>query len=107
MNASSTNCLALPVFLLAAGFFLFTAFQAQQLMIDHSNLKRAYANQEEAVKQSKEIQEKLDKVATATLALAEKGNKNARAIVEAMKAKGITINPPKAEGEGKEEAKRP
>ena len=95
MNAATQNSLALPVFLLALAFFLLTAFQCQQLMIDHSALKRAHAAQEEGVKQSKLIQEKLDAIATGTLELAEKGNKNARAIVENMKARGITINPKK------------
>ncbi len=107
MNATTQNQLSLPVFVLAIAFFLLTGFQTQQIMIDHSALKRAYASQEEAVKQSKLLQDKLDAIATATLDLAEKGNKNARAIVDGMKARGVTINPKKAEAEGAKAAPAP
>lgn len=83
--------LGLPLLMLALAFFFLVGVQTQQIMIDRSALKKAYAAQEDAVKQSKELQERLDKLALGTQDLAEKGNQNAIAIVAKLKESGVTI----------------
>ena len=91
------NNQALPMLLLSLAFLFLVGFQLQQIMIDRTALKKAYAAQVDGVKQSKELQERLDKLALGTQDLADKGNTNAVAIVAKLKESGVTINPKKDE----------
>ena len=88
MNEKSWH---LPVTILALAMMLFLAFHVQQVMREAANLKNTFSNQEQLLTQSRDVQQRLDKLAVATLRLSESGNANARALVDRLKQAGITI----------------
>jgi hypothetical protein len=85
--------LQLPLLLLAVAFFLLVAFQMQQVLTDRGTLKKIHGDQQTAIDQGTQIQNRLDGLAVGTLKLAEGGNKNAKGIIDRMKELGITVNP--------------
>lgn len=88
-------CAALPLAILALAVFLSFMFQLQQTASDRTTLQQVREGQNQALVQSKEVQERLDRLAVATVRLADSGNANAKTLVERMKQAGITINPSK------------
>ena len=68
------------------------AFQAQQLMAEHQNLQTAYASQQQTVDNAGKLRASLDVLAADTQRLADSGNPNARALVDELKKRGVTIN---------------
>lgn len=85
----------LPLAILALAVLLFFAFQVQQSFADRAMLQQVRDGQAQALAQSKDVQEHLDRLAVATVGLADSGNANAKVLVERMKQAGITINPAK------------
>ena len=68
-------------------------FQAQQLYAERHALQTAYASQQQTVDNSAKLRASLDTLAADTQRLADAGNPNARALVDELKKRGVTINP--------------
>lgn len=81
---------------LAVAFFLTVAFQTYELIAQHSNLIVARDNQEAPLEQAVQIREDTEALAGETAALADKGNANARQVVDAMRQQGIALRAPQA-----------
>ena len=80
--------------LLLAGLALlgWLAFQAQQQYAERQILQTAYASQQQTVDNAGKLRASLDVLAADTQRLADGGNPNARALVDELKKRGVTIN---------------
>ena len=67
-------------------------FQAQQLAAERQALQTAYASQQQTVDNSAKLRASLDTLAADTQRLADSGNPNARALVDELKKRGVTIS---------------
>ena len=67
-------------------------FQAQQQYAERQILQSAYASQQQTVDNAGKLRASLDVLAADTQRLADGGNANARALVEELKKRGVTIN---------------
>jgi uncharacterized protein HemX len=85
-----------PALLLALAFVLWLAFQAVQLVREQQQLTVATANLQAQTQVATKLRAALDALATSTAKLAADGNANARVIVEELRKRGVTINPPGA-----------
>lgn len=81
---------------LAVAFFLTVAFQTYELIAQHTNLTVARDAEEAPLEQAVQIREDTEALAGETAALADKGNANARQVVDAMRAQGIALRAPQA-----------
>ncbi len=86
----------LPLLLLAIAMSTSLVFQTVQLAHERQQLELMSAGLLPQEQASIKLRASLDKVATATAKLAAEGNVNARAIVEQLRSRGVTINPSKA-----------
>ncbi len=86
---SPVVALALIVF----SFFVWTGFQTLQLIQEKQNLKTLRAAQETPMQNSLKVRNQLDAIAAETAKLADRGNPNARLLVEELRKRGVTINP--------------
>jgi hypothetical protein len=77
-------------------FFLTVAFQTYQLIREHSNLENAQTGQQNPLEQSVQMRQETEGLAGDIAALADKGNANAKQIVEGMRSQGITLRAPTA-----------
>ena len=68
------------------------AFQAQQQYGERQILQTAYASQQQTVDNAGKLRASLDTLAADTQRLADGGNPNARALVDELKKRGVTIN---------------
>jgi hypothetical protein len=82
-----------PILILTLSFAGWSGFQTTQLVQEKENLAALRAVQDKQVEDSKKLRDGLDKLAKATLALANRGNTNARLIVDELQRRGVTINP--------------
>jgi hypothetical protein len=80
--------------LVAFVLFLTLAFQLSQVMRDHENLHDALARQDQPLENLTRIQSQLDTLAVGTLNLSQKGDKNAKEIIDRMKQLGINVRSP-------------
>ena len=80
--------------LLLAGLALlgWLGFQAQQQYAERQILQSAYASQQQTVDSAGKLRASLDVLAADTQRLADSGNPNARALVDELKKRGVTIN---------------
>ena len=85
--------LIIPQLLFAAGLVIWAGFQTVMLIDDHRNLSTVWANQQATFEQSVKLRGQLDSIAAKTQILADQGNSGAKAIVEELKKRGVTINP--------------
>lgn len=76
---------------LATAFFLTVAFQSYELLREHSNLESALAGQQAPLEQAMQITQETEALAGDTAALADKGNANAKQVVEVMRQQGIAL----------------
>ena len=67
-------------------------FQAQQQYAERQILQSAYASQQQTVDSAGKLRASLDVLAADTQRLADSGNPNARALVDELKKRGVTIN---------------
>lgn len=88
----------LPILLGLLTLVVWFAFQTSQLAKERENLTTLGANQEAIYTNAQKMRTQLDTLAASTAKLARQGNPNAQQVVEALKAKGITINPDAAPG---------
>ena len=90
---SQRPSLFLPLLLILITLVLWFGFQTYQLVKERGNLKTLQANQETMFNNAQKMRAQLDAIAAGTSHLAQQGNANAAQVVNALKAKGITINP--------------
>ena len=83
----------IPLCLLAVSWTLWVVFQMVMLLQEGANLKTLRANQEPTIQQAQKVRAQLDSIAAKTAELAANGNAGAKTIVDALKQRGITINP--------------
>jgi glutaminase len=82
------------VTILALAFFLATAFQSFQLLREYSNLEGAVAAQQPSYEQAIQISEETEGFAGEVAVLADKGNANAKQVIEQMRQQGINMRAP-------------
>jgi hypothetical protein len=82
-----------PLLLLALALVGWFAFQSYQLARERQQLGVLRAGQDAQMQAAAKVRASLDTVASATAALADGGNVNARILVEELRKRGITINP--------------
>jgi hypothetical protein len=85
----------LPILLVTCAITGLLLFQAAQLYGDRSELAELRATQKPAFEEARRLQNQLEGMAADTAELAERGNPNARLIVDALRSRGITIDPSK------------
>jgi hypothetical protein len=90
---SDARRLQLPLALVVLGFFLMVAFQTVQLVREHGHIGDVRAAQEPTIQEGLKLRQQLDSLATKTAQLADAGNANAKAIIEALRRDGITVKP--------------
>ena len=81
-----------PILLVVIGLLVMTGFQTIQLNRERDVLKERLTLQEEPLKESQNVREQLQSVATSTAELAENGNENAQRIIDQLRKAGITVN---------------
>lgn len=67
-------------------------FQTWQLVVERDLLQQVYATQTRTVENASQFRTRLDRIARETQVLADKGNPNAKLLVEELRKRGITIN---------------
>jgi hypothetical protein len=83
---------------LAVAFFLTVGFQAYELIAQHANLQTARDGQETALEQSVQVREDTEALAGETAVLADKGNADAKQVVDFMRQQGVALRAPQAPG---------
>ena len=87
----------LPLLLTLISIVAWLIFQTTQLVIEHRALSKLHKNQETTLQSSLKMRKQLNALATGVAQLAKNGNANAKLIVDDLRSKGITINPPAAD----------
>ena len=82
------------VTVLAVAFFLTVAFQAYELIAQHSNLVVMRNGQDAPLEQAIQVREDAEALAGETAVLADKGNANAKQVVDYMRQQGIALHAP-------------
>lgn len=93
LGSDSPTSAFLPLLLVASAMVALLLFQTLQLYRDRSSLAEVRAAQQPAYREAQRLQEQLEGVAAATAKLADEGNQNARLIIDALRSRGITIDP--------------
>jgi len=93
MSEQTQHSLFLPALLTALAVVVWFAFQTTQLIKERGNLATLQENQEVTYENAQKMRAQLDAIAAGTQRLADAGNPNAQAIVNALRQRGITINP--------------
>jgi hypothetical protein len=66
MNGSDKK-ISLPLFMIVVALVVFFAFHLQQALTEQTHLKQVFAAQEQPLVQVKDIQQRVDRLAVATL----------------------------------------
>jgi hypothetical protein len=82
-----------PMLLLALALLGFFGFQTAQLWRERGQLEQALTALQPQVEAASRSRSAIDRLALNTNRMAEQGNANARAIVEELRRRGVTINP--------------
>jgi Na+-translocating ferredoxin:NAD+ oxidoreductase RnfD subunit len=82
-----------PLLLGLATLALWFGFQTTQLLKERDNLNTLRNNQTTIYTTAQKMRTQLDAIAAETARLAQAGNPHATEIVNALKARGITIDP--------------
>lgn len=96
-----------PLFLGLLTLVIWFGFQTYQLVKERDNLAQLKTNQTQVYTNAQKMRGQLDALAAETAKLAQAGNPNAAALVNALKARGITIDPSKVQPQPAPEAKAP
>jgi len=83
----------IPLLLALATLVLWFGFQTNQLVKERENLNTLHANQTAIYTNAQKMRAQLDAIAADTARLAQGGNPHAAQMVNALRARGITINP--------------
>ncbi len=92
-SVQPTSSAFVPVLLIAIALVTWLAFQTTQLVREQQQLELMKASLLPQEQAATKLRTSLDEVATSTAKLAAGGNANARAIVEQLQSRGVTINP--------------
>lgn len=79
---------------IVVAFFLTIAFQTYQLLHEYSTLENARGGQQAPLEQALQMRQETEAFAGDVAALADKGNADAKQIVDAMRAQGIALRAP-------------
>lgn len=93
MTAAAESVAFVPLLLLGVAVMIGLVFQCWQLVVESGQLTDTFASQARVVDNATQFRAKLDKVARETQLLADKGNPNAKLVVDELRKRGITINP--------------
>lgn len=83
----------LPVAMIGGALVFWLAFQTWQLLAERQQLDQAFASQTRTMENATQFRARLDRIARETQILADKGNPNAKLLVEELRKRGVTINP--------------
>jgi hypothetical protein len=87
--------LPVPLILIVVAFFILMAFETGQAIRDHGALAELMRAQQATIEQAVKLRQQLQTLAGKTAELAAAGDPGARAVVEQMKAQGVTLSAPK------------
>lgn len=93
MTEHTQHSLFLPALLTALAVVVWFGFQTTQLVKERTQLATLQANQTPTFENAEKMRGQLDAIAAGAQKLADAGNPNAQAIVNALRQRGITINP--------------
>lgn len=96
-----------PVLIATTAFLGWTAFQTTQLLAESTSLAATKAQQEPIVQNANKMRQSLDSIAAQTQRLADQGNANAKALVDELRKRGVTINATNAVAPGGSAAPSP
>ncbi len=82
-----------PLLLALATLLLWFGFQTNQLIKERDNLSTLRTNQTGIYANAQKMRAQLEAIASDTARLAQAGNPHAAQMVNALRARGITINP--------------
>ncbi|MGB9153617.1 MAG: hypothetical protein WCD70_11080 [Alphaproteobacteria bacterium] len=82
----------LPVLLLSTAFAGFLGYQTSALKMEHDNLVQVYAQQNDPLTQVTKLKTQLSALATGTLTLAQKGDKDSQGIIATLKKAGVNVD---------------
>ena len=83
----------LPLLLTLVAFTGFLGFQTAELVQNRGAIAQTHKAQEQAYAESNKLRQQLNQLAGRTAALAQQGDANAKAIVEAFARQGVTFRP--------------
>jgi hypothetical protein len=86
-----------PLFLALATLVAWFGFQTMQLLKEKDNLATMRTNQNKVYENAQKLRTQLDALAAETAKLANAGNPHAQQLINALKARGISIDPSKAQ----------
>lgn len=90
----------IPLLILGLAVVIWFGFQAAELYQERGRLLAARAAQEETLVKAQKMRGQLDVIAAGAQKLADQGNPGAISVINALRARGITINPAAAGSEG-------
>jgi hypothetical protein len=93
MTPGEAPRIELPIALIVAAFFLVTAFQTEQLVKEHGRLMAIRAGQDSELQQAGKLRDHFELLASETAKLAQAGNASAKAVLDEMSERGLTIHP--------------
>ena len=82
-----------PLLLVLVTLLLWFGFQTNQLLKERENLATLRANQNTIYANAQKMRTQLEAIAADTARLAQAGHPQATQVVNALRARGITINP--------------
>jgi hypothetical protein len=82
-----------PLLILLIAIAAWFGFQGYTLWNERNALAASQSSQERALEGARKVRITLDTLARETALLADKGNANARLIVDELKRRGVTIDP--------------
>lgn len=85
-----------PALLIALAVVAWSGFQTVHLLREWRQLGLAQSGLQAQEQNAAKLRASLDAVATSTAKLAADGNANARVVVDELRKRGVTINPPAA-----------
>ncbi len=93
-RASENNrSVFIPLAIGLVAVLVWIGFQTIQLAREHINLRQVYGSQESPLQTAQKMRTQMDAIASGTAKLAAKGNADAKMIMDALSARGITIDP--------------
>lgn len=93
MTENTQHSIFLPILLTALAVVVWFGFQTTQLVKERAHLATLQTNQAPIHENAEKMRGQLDAIAAGAQKLADVGNPNAQAIVNALRQRGITINP--------------
>ena len=91
-SVAASRSVFAPLLLAGLAVLGWLGFQTWQFYVERQALQAAYESQQQTVDSSAKLRASLDALAADTQRLADSGNPNARALVDELKKRGVTIN---------------